>query len=178
MKFKSEKQRRKVMLEVRRKGYTRKPYMRKSYMKDVKPGPGVKMRRIPATHVEKTKVSPTTFKIKDIGAPGRGRKIIPIKKGKLTKYGYSTSKSDTVRHRALRKADRAYGSVALFRMLQAQVIMRKRTQPKARKIFEEDRDWVKKNLMSPSERRSMTRAPRKEWMCMTPKERAKAMPGG
>jgi len=30
-------------------------------------------------------------------------------------------------------------------MLNAQVILRKRTQPKAREIFEADRDWVSQN---------------------------------
>jgi len=82
---------------------------------------------------------------KDVGRPGKGPKVIPIKKGKLRRYGYSTAKSDRARHRALKKAIKEYGALSVFKMLNAQVILRKRTQPKAREIFEADRDWVSQN---------------------------------
>ena len=87
-----------------------------------------------------------TYKKKDIGLPGRGPRIIPVEKGKLSKFGYSTKKSDQARRAALKKAVDEYGSLSVFRKLNAMVIMRKRTQPKARAVFEEDRDWVREQF--------------------------------
>ncbi len=113
----------------------------------------------------------------DIGAPGRGKKVIKIKrKGILKKYGYSTKAPASVRHRALRKVDKIVGTPTLFKMINAQVIFRKRMPDGARRVFEEDREWILKNLMSEREARAMTEPARREWMSMTPEERALAMP--
>ena len=68
---------------------------------------------------------------------------IPIERGKLTKFGYATSKSDGARHAALNKAIRKYGALSVYRKLNAQVVLRKSKQPEARKVFEEDAEWVK-----------------------------------
>jgi len=106
----------------------------------------IRVRVKPTTYVRQGKVIHRrgyTYLRKDVGKPGKGPKVIPIKKGKLTRYGYSTKKSAAARHRALAKAVRAYGATRVWRMLHAQVILRKRTQPRARQIFERDRDWVK-----------------------------------
>jgi len=86
------------------------------------------------------------YERKDIGLPGRGPKIIPVEKGKLSKYGYSIKKPAKERREALKKAIKAYGALSVFRKLQAMMIMRKRTQPKARAVFEEDRDWVREQF--------------------------------
>jgi len=151
----------------------RKAHRRKGYYKDVKPGPGYKKG-----YIKPTTVKATTYKTVDRGKPGRGKKVIKIKPGRLRKYGYSTFKSTVERRKALRKADRAYGSVRLWRMLNAQVVLRKNTRGRAYRIFKSDRDWVMRNLMTKSERRSMTKPAVKEWKSMSPRERAKAMPGG
>lgn len=83
-----------------------------------------------------------------IGVPV-GKKIsrvrIPVEKGKLSKFGYSTRKSDVARHRALNKAVDEYGALSVYRKLSAQVILRKSRQPKAREVFEEDADWIAEN---------------------------------
>lgn len=130
----------------------RKAHRRKSFIKDVKRGKGVRLKRIPATRVKSA-----TFKIRDIGTVGRGRKVIPkLKKGLLKKLGYSTKLPARQRRIALRRADRRFGTPRLFRMLQAQVVLRKRIQPKIKKIFEADRNWVEKNLLSRREARSLT----------------------
>lgn len=84
-----------------------------------------------------------TYERVDVGRPGKGPKLIPVEKGKLTKFGYSTKKSARARHEALRKAIKRYGALSVFRKLNAMVIVRKRTQPEAREIFEADRDWVR-----------------------------------
>ena len=83
-----------------------------------------------------------TYERKDVGKPGKGPKVIPIEKGKLSKLGYSTKKSERARHAALNKAVKKYGALSVFRALNAQVILRKRTQPEAMEIFEADRDWI------------------------------------
>jgi len=152
-------------LLVKRKGYKKKAY--------------VAHRRGKLVKVKASYVPPTRFKIRDIGARGRGPKVVSkIRKGLLKKFGYSTGKLEAVRHKALRKAYRAYGGVSLFRKLQLQVILRKRTQLAARATFAKDRDWVKRTLMTQAEKISMTRPARKKWMAMTPRARAKAMPDG
>ena len=83
-----------------------------------------------------------TYERKDVGKPGKGPKVIPIEKGKLSKFGYSTKKSERARHAALNKAVEEYGALSVYRALNAQVILRKRTQPEAREIFEADRDRI------------------------------------
>ena len=83
---------------------------------------------------------------KDIGKPGIGPKLIEIKRtGSLTKHGYSIKKSAQARHEALNKAVKAFGALSVFRKLKAQVTLRKRTQPKAREVFQEDAEWVRSN---------------------------------
>lgn len=86
-----------------------------------------------------------TYERKDVGLPGKGPKMILVEKGKLSKYGYSIKKSEGTRREALKRAIKRYGALSVFRKLQAMVIVRKRTQPKAREIFEADRDWVREN---------------------------------
>ena len=83
---------------------------------------------------------------KDLGKPGIGPKLIEIKKpGSLKKHGYSVKKSAQARHEALNKAIKAFGALSVARKIQAQIALRKRTQPEARKIFEDDLAWLKEN---------------------------------
>ena len=118
-----------------------------------------------------------TAKRKDVGKPGRGKKVIKkIERGKLKKFGYSTSKSTQARHKALAKAVKAYGADKVWHMLHAQVILRLHQKGKAaktRKIFEQDRDWITKKHGGP-----VPKAAIQTWVNMSPKQRAKAMPGG
>jgi len=77
-----------------------------------------------------------------VGKRGKGPKVIPIRRGRL--HPYSINKSARVRHRILAQKVRRYGATRVFQMLHAQVVLRKRTQPKARRIFKADRNWVKR----------------------------------
>jgi len=120
-------------LIVHRKGYWRKGF---TIIRN-----GKKIR------IPKAYIPPTTYRIKDRGKRGRGKKVIKVKRGALSKYGYSTSKSAEARHRALAKAIRVYGARKVWRMLHAQVVLRKRIQRRVRKIFEADRDWVKRRYL-------------------------------
>jgi len=118
--------------------------MGKSYAKDGSStygGRTIKMR-VKATSRHKGYVATR----KDLGKPGIGPKLIEIKKpGSLTKHGYSIKKSAQARHEALNKAIKAFGALSVFRKLMAQVTLRKRTQPKARAVFEEDAEWIRSN---------------------------------
>jgi len=111
----------------------KKAHHRKGYIKDVKPGPGVVLKRIKSTEVKRSK----KFKIKDIGTVGRGKKVIgKLRKGKMTdvavKLGYiqkgqrvsdiSSSKFDDFSRDLAKKV----GPKRAFRMLLAQKVFRKR----------------------------------------------------
>lgn len=158
-------------LMVRRKGYKRKGYTRKSY---VRKG-GI---HVEGTHVSGSEIGPTTYKTKDVGAPGRGKKLIEIK-GKLE--GYHVNLPAEERHTILRKNIRKYGVGSVWRKLNAQVNLRLRAKPsetariEAREIFRKDRDWVASSFGT--KELTPVKAIRK-WKSMSPRARAKAMPGG
>jgi hypothetical protein len=143
-------------LTVHRKGYHRKAYTRKG-----------------GIHVKAAHVPPSTFEITDRGLPGRGKKLISVKPGLLKKYGYSTHISAKARHKALEKADKAYGSTRLWKMLNAQVVYRKREPGHAEEVFKTDRDWVMRNKMNKQERRAMTSKAVKKWEKMPHWKRVK-----
>jgi hypothetical protein len=155
-------------LTVHRKSYTRKAYSRKGYKRS--DGTYVKPAKVGAS-----RVPASTFKIKDVGAKGRGKKLFKVKKGLLTKYGYHVDKSAKARHMALKKADKAYGSVRLWRMLNAQALFRKRTNGLG-KMFTTDRNWVKRELVNKKEARSMTAPAVKKWESLPHSVRARLMP--
>lgn len=151
-------------LLVRRDAYTRKPYTRKD-------GTKVKGAKVPASY----------HMIKDVGAPGRGPKLIIITaKGALTKYGYSTKLPAKERHRALDKAVKAYGSKRVWRRLHGMVNLReeagvegpkpRKGQEKAWGTFRADRNYVKKK-----HKPNLTpKAAIKKWKGMTHKQRVRA----
>jgi hypothetical protein len=114
-----------------------------------------------------------TVKRRDVGAPGRGRKLFEIRRGLLLKHGYSTRLPAEKRHRALDRAVREYGAARVWRMLHAQVILRKRTQPEIREVFARDRDYIRDRYGGPVPREAI-----RAWMRMSPRERAARMPGG
>lgn len=85
--------------------------------------------------------------IEDKGEPGKGPKIIgPLKKGELTRYGYSARVGSEERHTALKKAILAYGAVSVFHKLDAVAKLTIHTAPEAHKVFKADIEWVRKNF--------------------------------
>jgi len=136
-------------LVVHRKAYCRKPFTRTS-----------------GVHVAGSCSPASVFTVKDVGAVGRGKKLFAVKKGKLTRFGYHAGLSASERRSALRKADKAYGSVRLWRMLNAQVLFRKRLGDGSRGAFLADRDWVRENLINPKEARTMTKPAVTAWKRM------------
>ncbi len=74
-----------------------------------------------------------------------GPGIGPLRKGELTKYGYKNVAELSVadRHKALEKAIDEYGSLGVWRKLNAVAVYTKRTLPKLSKIFKEDMNWIR-----------------------------------
>ena len=88
--------------------------------------------------------------INDVGNPGKGPRnggpgIGPLRKGDLKKFGYDNVVSMPKRNRqnALSKAVRSYGSLTVWRKLNAIYVYTRNTAPASSAIFKADRDWVK-----------------------------------
>ena len=98
------------------------------------------------TRKDGTHVKATTYREKDRGKKGKGKKTFEIKKGKLAPYHVDLPARK--RHEILEKKIRKYGALSVFRSLNAQVVLRKdqrsRDAVKARKVFEADKEWVKR----------------------------------
>ena len=83
--------------------------------------------------------------IENRGLPGKGpKKIGPLKKGELTRYGYNVHISEEKRHVALKKAILVYGALNVLRKLTAVANLTERTAKEAHRIFRKDLEWVKK----------------------------------
>ena len=86
--------------------------------------------------------------IKDRGLPGKGYKdggIGPLRKGELSKFGYMHVSELSVRKRriALRLAIAEYGSLGVWRKLNAVAVYTKHTSPRVSRIFKEDMAWIR-----------------------------------
>jgi hypothetical protein len=86
--------------------------------------------------------------IKDTGLPGKGvpRPIGPLRKGEMTKFGYSSKKPVEERHAALREAVANLGALSTYRKLDAVAKLGVRVSPDSARIFAADRDWVAKTF--------------------------------
>ncbi len=87
--------------------------------------------------------------IRNVGAPGKGLAggpgIGPLRKGELAKYGYSNVVNKTLKARraALTRAVKAYGSLGVWRKLNAVQVYTRRLSPASSKVFKADMDWVR-----------------------------------
>lgn len=87
--------------------------------------------------------------IKDKGLPGKGLSsgkagIGPLSTGDLVRFGYENAVylSKEQRHTALKAAVQEYGSLAVWRKLNAVYVYTKNTLPESSRIFKADRDWI------------------------------------
>jgi len=120
-------------LTVHRKGYSRKPYERKGYKRKS----GVKVK--PAK-VGRTKVPPSTYKVTDRGAKGRGKKVFPqLKRGTL---GISFKNSAKTRRAKESKLAHKYGEKKIVGKLRALQVLNKRTNPKVSKKAKADSSYI------------------------------------
>ena len=133
------------------KGYiARAPYVRKYTTAVRKLGYTVK-RASGTTYRVKPKSDsfyvPATC-IKDRGEEGKGvpggKAIGPLRKGELTKFGYSTKLPMEQRQAALKKAVANLGVLSVFRKLDAVAKLGVKVAPEAAAIFRKDRDWIRK----------------------------------
>ena len=85
--------------------------------------------------------------VKDMGKPGTlapgAPTIGPLKKGELSRFGYSYKNPEQVRRRAIAVAIKQLGSLNLYRKLDAVAKLTTLTSPKASQIFASDRDWIR-----------------------------------
>jgi hypothetical protein len=77
------------------------------------------------------------------GKPGAG--IGRLRKGNLSVFGYKDVRtlSEEQRHKALEAAVSKYGSLSIWRKLNALFVYTKNTAPDSSVLFHADRDWVK-----------------------------------
>lgn len=82
--------------------------------------------------------------VKDTGQPGKGtpKTIGPLRKGELSKHGYSFRIGEEKRHQALRQAVDEFGALGVFRKLTAVANLTEKTAPEASRIFNADRKWI------------------------------------
>ena len=85
--------------------------------------------------------------IPDVGNPGKRIQpgIGPLRKGELAKFGYTEVKNLTEKERrkALEKAVKQFGSLSVWRKLNAIYVYTKNTNPIVSDIYNEDRIWIK-----------------------------------
>jgi hypothetical protein len=90
--------------------------------------------------------------VRNMGRPGKGLSLTtggpgigPLHKGELAQFGYEkvTSLSVSQRREALRKAVHIYGSLSVWRKLNAVHVYTRSMSPASSRVFKEDRDWVK-----------------------------------
>lgn len=118
-----------------RKGYTRKAYTRKAYTRS----DGTKVK---AAKVKSTRVPPA--KIRDVGAPGKGPKLIDMKDTRdLKRFGYTFSKSAESRRRAASKSVNKNGYAWTIRRLNAVRNLSHRTNPLVAKKAVSDMKYLK-----------------------------------
>lgn len=88
--------------------------------------------------------------IPDVGAPGKGYAgdgpgIGKLRSGELAKFGYTDVQKlgESERHAALARAIEAFGSLGVWRKLNAVQVYTRRTSPSASAIFKRDMDWIR-----------------------------------
>jgi len=101
--------------------------------------------------VRKTPIHIKSACIPDVGVPGKGFQgdgpgIGELKEGELSQFGYDhvVKMSTTDRRIALRKAVETYGSLTVWKKLNARSIYTRNTSPKSSLLFLRDRNWVKR----------------------------------
>ena len=91
------------------------------------------------------KVKASSFKIKDRGKPGRGKKTITIKEKGILGTGFM-SMPVTKQHKILKTSTKKYGEKSTQGRLQAISVFNKNVNPKVSKKAADLRSWVAKNF--------------------------------
>lgn len=122
--------------KVYRKGHTRR-------------SPSGKRIRVPGKCVKSPRKSPARRRQRS-RSPRRSRSTskvrIHVRKGTLSKYGYSSHLSTAERHHALELAAENEGWLPIFRKLNVLMIFNRNNNPQLSRLFESDKRWVKANF--------------------------------
>jgi len=122
---------------ILRKSYNRKPYTRKAYT--TKSGIRIKPVKVSGSHVKRAC-------IKDLGNPGKGKKLFTLGKGDLTSFGYTLKSNAVTRRSALKKSSKKFNKGKLVKKLNALSVLQKNTNPVLSNKARNDMKWVQKNL--------------------------------
>jgi len=85
--------------------------------------------------------------IKDLGKPGKGKKLFTLRKGVLSPFGYSVKKGIPARRVALKKAMGKMTYSELVKRLNALYVLNKNTNPQYASRYRSDMQWVQKNYV-------------------------------
>ena len=111
---------------------------REGYMKHTPSG------RTIIVHPKKKSVAVPAGCIKNVGQPGHGPELIgPLRKGQLSKYGYSYKLPGMNRRAALSRAIAADGRTTVYHRLNAVAKLTVSGAPRASAVFAADRNWVR-----------------------------------
>ena len=167
-------------LRVHRRAYRRRAHNRRAYTKRFHG----KLIHIPATHVKATRVGSSTYSIQDRGAPGRGKRLIKLRKGSMTHWaekGHFIKKGGRISDIPDSRMDnfalylaRKVGAARAQKMFRAQIILRKRS----RNGFKDKMQIAHDTITKKYEKELAPIAAIQAWHRMSPRERARRMPGG
>ncbi len=120
---------------IAKKGYTKRSKLGKL----VKVFPSLKSTFVKAACVE------------DKGKAGKGTEIFgPLRKGELSKYGYSYKLPEAERRAALQQAIGEFGALSTYRKLNTVSKLMTTTNPKASTAFASDRNWIRQTYSDKS----------------------------
>ena len=126
--------------KVMRKGYVRR------YSNAVRKE-GITVHRRGKTYKTYPKGKVTSVKpacIKDRGSGKRSTaRFGTLRKGELTRLGYSARHPDEKRHAALKKAVQLYKALGVYRKLDAVAKLSVHSLPTASVVYAKDRDWIR-----------------------------------
>ena len=69
-----------------------------------------------------------------------------LKKGTLSRFGYSMKNSQSKRHKSLKKAIKSIKPLSVYRKLNALYILNKNRNPLNAKLFKDDAEWLKNKI--------------------------------
>ena len=69
-----------------------------------------------------------------------------LKKGTLSRFGYSMKNSQSKRHKSLKKAIKIIKPLSIYRKLNALYVLNKNRNPRTAKLFKDDAEWLKNKI--------------------------------
>jgi hypothetical protein len=104
------------------------------------------VRRKSYVRSDGTRVKGTSYTTKNRGRKGRGPKLFKLRKGGLSKYGYSSKESIASRHASLSQAiAKGIPSLTLSQRLGALATLLKRTNPTLSKRLRKNQMWTSRS---------------------------------